>query len=198
MAVRLTHQSDRNQPSRGVDRQNVLVGRRVIVVDDSPSQRRRLSEMYESIGMQVVGEAGNGLQCLALADKTRPDLISLDVIMPVMHGVEALGYLRDSKTTAVIILVSAIGNLEVMADVRAPGGHLPDAIFSKKDSAETFKEVLTAIYVGDEDASGAQQGRSTTDNQHPQARVSDAAPVQTKAVQDELPPPASPSARAVS
>lgn len=198
MAVRLTHQSDRNQPSRGVDRQNILVGRRVIVVDDSPSQRRRLSEMFESIGMQVVGEAGNGLECLALADKTRPDVISLDVIMPVMHGVETLGYLRELKTTAVVVLVSAIGNLEVMSEVRSPGGHMPDAIFSKKDSADTFKEVLTAVYVGDEEAARPSQSKVAADVQQAQTRVTADAAAQSRSTVDDAAVPSPPPPRAVS
>lgn len=152
MAVRLPPQSDRNPAGRGVDRQTVLVGRRVVVADDSASQRRRLCDLFESLGMQVVGEANHGLECLALVEKTRPDLISLDVIMPIMHGVETLGYLRDAKTPAVIIYVSAMGGYEAMAEVKAPGGHLPDAIFSKKDTAETYREVLTSVFLGDEDA----------------------------------------------
>lgn len=197
MAVRLTQQNDRNQPSRGVDRQNILLGRRVIVVDDSPSQRRRLSEMFESIGMQVVGEAGNGLECLALADKTRPDVISLDVIMPVMHGVETLGYLRELKTTAVVMFVSAIGNLEVMAEIRSPGGHIPDAIFSKKDSAETFKEVLIAVYAGDEDSARPPQNKTVGDIQQAQTRVPGDAPAQSRVAADEV-PTAPPPPRAVS
>ncbi|MEN9825232.1 MAG: hypothetical protein RI953_977 [Pseudomonadota bacterium] len=151
MAVRIASQSDRNPPTRGVDRQNALVGRRVIVVDDSASQRRRMAEIFEGLGMQVVGEASNGLECLALAEKTRPDVISLDVIMPVMHGVETLGYLREAKSSAVIMYVSVLGNLESITEVKAPGGHLPDAIFSKKDGPEIISEVLTSIFVGDEE-----------------------------------------------
>lgn len=164
MAVRMSSQSDRNPPSRGVDRQSALVGRRVIIVDDSPSQRRRFWEMFESLGMQVVGEASNGLECLALAERTKPDLISLDVIMPVMHGVETLGYLREAKSPAFIIYVSALGNLEAMTEVKAPGGHLPDAIFSKKDTSETFREVLTSVFVGEDDSARPSGARSGDDS----------------------------------
>lgn len=160
MALRMPPQSDRNPPSRGVDRQNVLKGRRVIVVDDSAAQRRRLSDMYETMGFKVVGEASHGLECLALAEKTKPDLISLDVIMPVMHGVEALGYLREAKTSAVVIFVSALGSIEAMTEVRAPGGYSPDAIFSKKDSVDTFFEILTSIFAGEDEAPRGQQAAS--------------------------------------
>ena len=151
MAVRLSFASDRNPASRGVDKQNALVGRRVLVVDDSVSQRHRLSEIYLSLGMQVVGEASHGLECLALVDRLQPDIISLDVIMPVMHGVETLGYLRESKSQAVIIYVSALGGVDAITELKAPGGHLPDAVFSKKDSRETFAEVLTAVLTGEDE-----------------------------------------------
>ncbi|MFZ9519735.1 MAG: response regulator [Silvanigrellaceae bacterium] len=171
MAVRIASQSDRNPPSRGVDRQNALVGRRVIVVDDSVSQRRRISEIFEGLGMQVIGEASNGLECLALAEKTRPDVISLDVIMPVMHGVETLGYLRESKSSAVIVYVSILGNLETMTEVKAPGGHLPDAIFSKKDGPETFLEVLTSIFVGEEDSNRLPVTKVTEEGAPPPSQI---------------------------
>ena len=151
MAVRLSFASDRNPLSRAVDKQNALLGRRVLVVDDSASQRHRLSEIYQSLGMQVVGEAAHGLECLALVEKLHPDIISLDVIMPVMHGVETLGYLRENKSRAVIIYVSALGSVEAITELKAPGGHLPDAIFSKQDSRETFAEVLTAVLMGEEE-----------------------------------------------
>jgi DNA-binding NarL/FixJ family response regulator len=101
--------------------------------------------------MQVVGEAGNGLECLALVDRLQPDIISLDVIMPVMHGVETLGYLREKKTKAVLIYVSALGAVEAISEVKSSGGHLPDAVFSKKDTRDTFAEILTAVIVGEDE-----------------------------------------------
>lgn len=149
MAVRLSFASDRNPQLRSSDRQKALLGKRVLVVDDSTSQRHKLAEMYRSIGLEIAGEAANGLECLALAEKLKPDIISLDVIMPIMHGVEALGYLREKKSKAVIIYVSALGGVESLAEVRSPGGHLPDAIFSKKDGRETFVDVLTAVLMGE-------------------------------------------------
>jgi two-component system chemotaxis response regulator CheY len=160
MAVRIPSQSDRNPATRGIDRQNVLKGRRVVVADDSASQRRRLCEIFESLGMIVIGEASNGLEALAMVERTKPDLISLDVIMPVMHGVETLGYLRESNNLAFVIYVSAMGHLEALTEVKAPGGFTPDAIFSKKDGAETYLEVLTAVFLGEDDAPRAPQSKA--------------------------------------
>lgn len=151
MAVRLSFASERAPIGREVDRENALLGRRAIVVDDSPSQRNRLIDIFQSLGMHVVGEAQNGLEALSLVERVQPDIISLDIIMPVMHGVETLGYLRQRDCKAVIIYVSALGGVESVTQLRSPGGHLPDAVFSKKDGRETFAEVLTAVLTGEDE-----------------------------------------------
>jgi len=153
MAVRLSFASERTLAGRDFDSKNPLAGRRVLVVDDSASQRSRLVDIFQSIGMHVVGEAENGLEALSGAERFQPDIISLDIIMPVMHGVEALGYLKQKNCDAVIVYVSALGGIESVSQLRSPGGHLPDAVFSKKDGRETYVEVLTAIFTGEAESS---------------------------------------------
>lgn len=125
--------------------ENPLEGKTVIVADDSALQRRKVKELYESLGLRCVGEAQNGLEALELCELHRPDLVSLDVLMPVMHGVETMAYIRDAQTVRHIVLVSALPNLEEVARLR-PENHAPDAIFSKKDNRETFKDVLRNIF----------------------------------------------------
>jgi two-component system, chemotaxis family, chemotaxis protein CheY len=106
---------------------------------------KRLKEMFEFMGFKCVGEAADGLEALDLAEKLNPSLISLDILMPVMHGVESLGYLKEQGCKARIVFVSSLGNLDSIADLRSKG-HQPDAIFSKKDSREVFEEVLWDIF----------------------------------------------------
>ena len=127
-----------------------ILGKRVLIVDDSPSQRKKLRELYESMGLVCVGEASNGLECLELVLKARPNLISLDVIMPVMHGIETLTCLRSSKYEGVIIFVSSLGVDESLLEIR-PNGFAPQGIFSKSDSRETFMEALIDIFSSGED-----------------------------------------------
>ncbi|MFG2002392.1 response regulator [Spirillospora sp. NPDC048911] len=62
---------------------------RVLVVDDNPVVRTGLTTLLESGGVQVVGEASDGAQAIELAQRARPDLVLLDVRMPVMDGVAA-------------------------------------------------------------------------------------------------------------
>ena len=158
-------------PSKGI-RENPLAGRTVVIVDDSHVQRRKLRELYESLGFKCIGEAANGLDGLTLCEKVRPELVSLDILMPVMHGVETLGYIRESDIVPFVVLVSAIPNLEDVAKLR-PRGQAPDAIFSKRDSRETFKEVLSNVFLSHELAMASQDQHASEkheSNQDPEQK----------------------------
>jgi len=65
-----------------------LKGKSVLIVEDSANVRSQLKELYESFGMVVKGEAENGVVALALLESETFDLVSLDIIMPEMNGVE--------------------------------------------------------------------------------------------------------------
>ncbi len=64
---------------------------RLVVVDDSPEVRLLARLAFEGAdGIQVVGEAADGAKCLALLDEVHPDVVVLDVVMPVMDGLQTL------------------------------------------------------------------------------------------------------------
>lgn len=146
---------DRSGSSKGQKSDNPLYGKKVLIVEDNGVQRKKLRELYESMGFVCVGECGNGLECLEQAEKTLPHLISLDILMPLMHGVETLGYLRDSGSQSVIVFVSALGSVDAITEVRSKG-HAPDAVFSKKDTREMFLQVLQDIFLAEEERLAAQ------------------------------------------
>lgn len=146
MAVQVRFLESGHQAS-GV-RESPLKGKTILVVDDSRLQRKRLRELYESLGLRCIGESTNGLEGLTAAEQLRPDIVSLDILMPVMHGVEALGYIRQAGCAKYVIIVSAVPALEDVARLR-PLGQMPDAVFSKKDTRETFREVLSNILLAD-------------------------------------------------
>ncbi len=126
-----------------------LVGKKVVIVDDSARQRGALRALFESLGLVCVGEAANGLECLSVVKRTQPHLVSLDVLMPVMHGVESLGYLRDDGYSGMIIFVSELSRFEALSDVRIKG-HQADAIFSKSDTRDSFFAVLNELFLSEE------------------------------------------------
>lgn len=121
-----------------------LRGTTVLIADDNPGQRARLRELYESFGCRIVGEAADGEAVLAKLEDVTPDLISLDVLMPVMHGMETLLILRKRKHPSKIMLVTALGHVSGVAN---EGGisYQADAVCAKKDTAEEFHETMCGV-----------------------------------------------------
>ncbi|MHB1855087.1 MAG: response regulator transcription factor [Acidimicrobiales bacterium] len=84
---------------------------RVVLVDDTPDVRRVISAMLAHDGrFQVVGEAGNGREGVDLAGRLQPDLVLLDLAMPVMDGLTALPLIREAATGTKVVVLSAFGN----------------------------------------------------------------------------------------
>lgn len=80
---------------------------RVIIADDEPIARSILREEMETIpGLEVVGEAENGLRALALIDTLRPDLVFLDLEMPVMGGFEVISHLATAAQPSLVIVTA--------------------------------------------------------------------------------------------
>ena len=83
---------------------------RVLLVDDSSAVRSALTDMLTSMAsgthFEVVGEAGTGEMGIRLAAEERPDLVILDVEMPVMGGLVALPYIRGAAPAAQVIVFS--------------------------------------------------------------------------------------------
>jgi two-component system chemotaxis response regulator CheY len=84
---------------------------RVLIVDDSPFARKVIHHHLEGYGCAVVGEAENGTQAVAMFKELRPDLVTLDVMMPIIDGVDSLAAfraMREENPKAAILVVTAI------------------------------------------------------------------------------------------
>jgi two-component system chemotaxis response regulator CheB len=78
---------------------------RVLIVDDSPIMTKILTSVYTAQGdIEIAGTAGNGKQAIEMIDTTRPDLITLDVNMPVMDGSTTLKHIMIKKPCPVIVM----------------------------------------------------------------------------------------------
>ncbi|PWN03969.1 hypothetical protein DJ010_07940 [Nocardioides silvaticus] len=88
---------------------------RVLLADDYHDLRELMRFQLERAGYDVVGEAADGEQAVALAAELRPDVVVLDLAMPEMDGLQALPALRESVPDAKVIVVSGFAN-SLMAD----------------------------------------------------------------------------------
>jgi two-component system, chemotaxis family, chemotaxis protein CheY len=84
---------------------------KVLIVDDSPFARKVIRHHLEEYGCKVVGEAENGAQAIRLFKELQPDLVTLDVMMPSVEGVDSLQAfraIRHHSHHAAILVVTAV------------------------------------------------------------------------------------------
>lgn len=81
----------------------------VMIVDDSRTMRKMLSGTLKAEGYDVIGDAGNGEEALKLLETIKPDLITLDITMPIMDGLTALQKIRELNPDQKVLMVSAAG-----------------------------------------------------------------------------------------
>jgi CheY-like chemotaxis protein len=100
----------------------VTVARRVVLVDDMPELRALVRLTLERSGhFVVVGEAGDGLAAVEVIAETAPDLVLLDVSMPVMDGLEALPRIRAAAPAASVVILSGFAESRLGPDAAAAG-----------------------------------------------------------------------------
>lgn len=108
---------------------------RVLVVDDDLMFQEFVREELGRLGHEAVA-AANGLEAVEAIRKEPPDLILLDLRMPLMDGIDALRALREERCGAPVILLTARRNPEVLAQARALGA--AEILFKPVDLAQFF------------------------------------------------------------
>src|SRR5271157_2253404 len=90
--------------------------KRLLVVDDALFMRKLICGVAAEAGWQVVGEATNGEQAVALYEQLKPDLVTMDLMMPIMGGLEALRKIRELDSQAQIVVVTALDQKQALLD----------------------------------------------------------------------------------
>jgi AmiR/NasT family two-component response regulator len=93
---------------------------KVLIADDEPIIRLDLKQMLESLGYDVIGEAGDGKEAVSMAREFKPDVCILDVKMPVMDGIEAVDIITE-ENIAPTILLTAYSDKELIERAKAAG-----------------------------------------------------------------------------
>jgi len=87
---------------------------RVLVVDDSMFIAKQLGQIFSSEGFEIAGTAADGAQGVEKYKELKPDLVTMDITMPVMDGVSALEKILEFDKDAKVIMVSALGKEDVV------------------------------------------------------------------------------------
>lgn len=115
----------------------------ILVVDDAAFMRMMLKDILVKGGHQVVGEAANGLEAIEQYDKLKPDLVTMDITMPQMEGIEALQRIKQNDPKAKIIMCSAMGQqMMVVQAIQAGAKDFVVKPFQAERVIESIKKVL--------------------------------------------------------
>jgi len=90
--------------------------KRVLIVDDARIIRNILRALMQKMGLKVAGEAANGAEGIRLYDELRPDLVTMDITMPVVDGLTATKSILSADPNARIIMVTSVGQEQVMKE----------------------------------------------------------------------------------
>ncbi len=87
---------------------------KIIIADDSILMRRNLKSILKQLGYNVIAEASNGQEAVELYKRLKPDVVTMDISMPVMDGIEAVNQIVQLYPDANIIMISALNQKEMV------------------------------------------------------------------------------------
>ena len=120
------------------------MARDVLLVDDSEFMRNLLREILAE-QFDIVGEAENGVEAIELYKEHRPDLVMMDIVMPIRDGIEATAKIKDFDGAANVIMCTSIGQEEKMKRaVKAGADGYITKPFQKPSVMDAINNVLSA------------------------------------------------------
>jgi two-component system, chemotaxis family, chemotaxis protein CheY len=97
------------------------VSHRVLVCDDALFMRTMVSDILEQAGFEVVGQAETGAQAVEAYKSLKPDLVTMDIVMPDMGGIDAVRQITQFDPTARVVMCSAMGQQALVTEALAAG-----------------------------------------------------------------------------
>lgn len=94
---------------------------KVLIVDDAAFMRMMIRDILEKNGFEVVGEASNGIKAVEIYKKEKPEVVTMDITMPDMDGIEAVKQIKAFDPDSKIIMCSAMGQQSMVMDAIRAG-----------------------------------------------------------------------------
>ena len=117
---------------------------KVLIVDDAPTTRRLIKYILEQDGrFGIIGEAKNGQEAIEFVKNTHPDIVTLDLIMPVKGGMDAAKEILKIAKGAKILLVTSIKDREIEIQAKNIGiDYILQKPFTSKELIETLNKMI--------------------------------------------------------
>lgn len=117
--------------------------KKVLIVDDSRTSRKLLRGLLEGLGYEIAGEAENGEKGVLMYKELKPDLVTMDITMPVMDGITALEKIIAEDKSAKVIMISAAGQKsKLLAAVKAGALDFINKPFEEDLIAQSLKKAF--------------------------------------------------------
>lgn len=97
------------------------MSRTVLIVDDAIFMRTMIADILEGAGFEIVGEASSGVEALEKYKELEPDLVTMDIVMPDMGGIDAVREIMKFDPNARILMVSAMGQQALVVEAIQAG-----------------------------------------------------------------------------
>jgi len=97
------------------------MGAKILIVDDAAFMRMMLSDILEENGYDIAGEAEDGDEAVRLYIKLKPDLVTMDIVMPGAGGIESIRNILKKDPEAKILVVSALGHQKLVKEAIEAG-----------------------------------------------------------------------------
>ena len=111
----------------------------VMVVDDALFMRVAIGNMFKVWGFEVIAEAANGRDAVKNYFQFQPDIVTMDLTMPIMSGIDALREIMQSDSNAKIIMITALGQQRVIVEAIESGAK---DFITKPFTEQKLKEVV--------------------------------------------------------
>jgi len=99
------------------------MSKRVLICDDSLLMRRMVAETLKDAGWEIAGEAADGQQAIEQFRQSRPDAVTMDVVMPDYDGIYGLTGIREVDPNAKVVMVSALNQTKLIAEAIRRGAY---------------------------------------------------------------------------